>query len=702
MSIRGSILIRVQLVFLVLVIFASSILIALFNIQVIQGEKYQKLAENYGLKIIEVEPVRGSILSDDGSILAVTLPKYRIAIDPSIASDEVFERDIQGFSVRLANYLNQNPKDLEDEIKNARFSGRQYMLLSKKYISHDDYEVMKSWPLINKGRRRGGVIFEKKEQRFRPEPELARRTVGFTRINSMSQRTGKGLEVTFDKELMGEKGEALYQKIAGKGWIPVSNEDEVIIPATEGYDIQTTIDTDLQDYGTQILKDALVENEAAYGTLVLMEVETGHIKAMVNLGKNATSYGEIYNYAVGSQGVSEPGSTFKLISMLALLEQTSITPNDSIDATNDAAFRFYSDCVMRDATPYGYGVISVQQAFEKSSNIAISKMMFGAFNDNPQPFLEYLDKLNLREPLGFQMMGEGHPIVGTPEEGTWSGCSIPWMAIGYELKLSPLQVLAVYNAVANKGKMITPIIVKRMLHSMEVVKEFEAEVLNEKIATEENLTIIRDMLEGVVERGTAKNIKSDQYKIAGKTGTTQKLADGQYSKRYYTSFAGYFPAEEPKYSCIVVIDDPAGPNKYGGKTAAPVFRKMADKVFATRIKKPIHLVDSAKNDRFPVIRAGYLTDLKNIGNELQLPYSSNLEEGWIRSLAVNDSIKWVRNPVVSNRIPDVRGMTLKDALFLLENLGLEVRFSGNGRVQRQSLPPGANFKKGNTIYINLS
>jgi len=678
---------------------AAVILVKIVDIQWVNGEKWRTMAEENSLKYKQVEATRGNILSDNGSLLATSLPFYRVALDPSISSDEIFNSSIDTLSFLLADYFeDKTAEEYAFELKEARANNRRYKVLSRKMVKYHDKKVMEKWPIFKEGRLKGGVIFEKLERRFKPFESLGRRMIGFVREDSADEVRGVGLEFSFHKKLAGVDGEALYQRMPGGDWKPVNDESH--IRPENGLDIQTTIDIDIQDYATDVLENALYRNYANYGCVLIMEVETGEIKAMVNLSKNSSGqYVEDYNYAIGPQGTTEPGSTFKAVSMMALLEETNLSTNDTVN-TGDGEYVYYDDCAMRDAAYYGYGKIPVRTVFEKSSNIGISKLVFRYFREKPDKFLEYLKKFGIADPLGFQMMGEGKPFFNRPGTPGWSGCSLPWISIGYEIKLSPLHLLAFYNAIANDGKMVKPMIVKRIMKSHKLLEEYEPELISEKICSDKTLKVIQSLLEGVVQRGTAREIRTDRFKIAGKTGTTQKIRNGKYTKRYYTSFAGYFPADDPKYSCIVVIDDPKGNAQYGGEVCAPIFAEIADKMYVKGIHKslPDTLIDDGV---FPMIQAGNYEDLEKLCDEFGLKQLELNTSMWVRSELAGDTIQWWDNRMAEGTVPDVRGMTLRDALYVLENQGLKVRARGKGRVQKQSLRPGQSIRKGGVIYISL-
>jgi cell division protein FtsI (penicillin-binding protein 3) len=552
------------------------------------------------------------------------------------------------------------------------------------------------WPIFREGRMGGGVIFEKIDKRFRPFKFLAFRTIGYLNEDNY----GAGLEYSFNDVLAGKNGKALFQRMVGGNWKPIYDGTE--IRPEDGLDIVTTIDVNIQDVAESSLLKALKDHNADYGCVVVMNVKTGEIKAISNLTKNGNNYSEILNYAVSGQGLTEPGSTFKLVSMMALLENTNVKLTDSI-ATGNGRHRFF-DRVMVDHKHGGYGTITVQEAFEKSSNIAISILINEHFGIQPQKFIDFIKKIGLAQPLGFQMKGEGIPYIKSPSDKSWSGITLPWMSIGYELKLTPLQILTLYNAVANDGKMVLPMIVKYTKSADQIKKEYEPVILNDRICSNKTLKQIQSLLEGVVEEGTASNIRNSHYKIAGKTGTAQKIKEGGgYSRSYHTSFAGYFPADNPKYSSIVVIDNPKNNYQYGSDVAAPVFKTIADKIFSVdmELHKPSLVAALLDDGKFPVIPAGFHDDLNLVCDKLKIKSSSNQQEDWVRAKIENNEVTFIPQPLNQEMVPDVRGMLLRDALFLLENAGHVVEFKGTGRVTRQSQTPGTKIIKGSRISIEL-
>lgn len=696
MNFKSNILLRVRVAYLVALLFSFAIVYKIFEIQNLDGGKWKKKAENIGLEYRNVKATRGNIYSDNGSLLATSLPFYIVAMDPSLADDRVFNNGINELSERLARHFKDyDATHYKRKIIDARQSGREYILLNRKQINYQTKKQMSQWPIFEEGKMKGGVIFEKVDKRFRPFSYLGYRTIGT--INH-DNRGVVGLEYSFNKQLMGRNGKALYQKISGT-WKPVYDGTEV--KPKNGLDIVTTINVDLQDVAESALLRALTHNDADYGCVVVMEVETGEIKAISNLSKRSEGgYYENYNYAVGSQGSREPGSTFKLASMIALFEEANTSLYDSID-TGEGTMQFY-DQVMKDHKPGGYGMLSVQEVFEKSSNIGTAKLIEAEFASKPQTFIDYMTKLGLTKPLGFQLVGEGKPYIKSPTDSTWSGTTLAWMSHGYELTMTPLHTLALYNAVANDGKMIQPILVKKVTSADRTIETFETRVINKKICSQITLNKVREMLEGVVERGTAQNINDSYYQIAGKTGTAKHVKDGRYINNYYTSFAGYFPADNPKYSCIVVIDNPKKYRIYGSDVSAPVFKEIADKIYAldVELNDPFEGQEVVEGI-FPVIQAGEHEDLSMICNKIGISNHLQEEAEWVKAKINNNSIDWSSLDTKKSVVPDVRGMTLRDAIYLLENKKLKVSYTGTGRVKQQSVLPGTNADNANEINLTL-
>ncbi|MCE2733250.1 MAG: PASTA domain-containing protein [Flammeovirgaceae bacterium] len=695
MNIKKSILLRVRIAFLFVSLFAIAVVVKTGHVQFVEGEKWAAMGEKISFDYKTVKATRGNIYSDNGSLLATSLPFYKIAFDPTQPKDEVFKADVDSLAWHLYNFFqDKSERDYKEMLLDARAAGKQYVVLSRKKIDYQDKKRMMTWPIFREGRLKGGAIFEKIDERHRPFSNLSRRTIGF--VNEDDK--GAGLEYSFNKFLGGQDGYAYYQKIAGGAWKPVFDANNV--KAIDGFDLQTTLDINLQDVTETALHKAMVQHNADDGLVVVMEVATGEIKAISNLSSDGKgNFYERFNFATA--GLFEPGSTFKLVTMIALLEDSNVELQDSIDTGNGEAI-FYNKKV-RDHEEKGLGRITVQEAFEHSSNVAMAKLIDKQFGKKPEKFVDYIDRLRLSQPLGIQITGEPQPKIHRPGEKGWSGISLPWMAYGYGFEITPLHTLTLYNAVANEGKMIKPVFVKNISKADEVEEDFETEVLNDKICSKKTLTKLKLMLEGVVERGTAKNIKGTHYRIAGKTGTAQILDNGRYTQKYVTSFVGYFPAHQPKYSAIVLIKNPRGWQQYGNSVAAPVFKEIADNIYARDIAlhMPMEKKVIIEEGVLPLIKGGNQEELTMLCNELGIATHSQTEEEWVKSSRNGTSVNWKKAIAGKGLVPDVTGMTFRDALYLLEKSGLRVFYDGKGRVVTQSITPGARINQGDRIFLKL-
>ncbi|MFZ2904751.1 MAG: penicillin-binding protein [Cyclobacteriaceae bacterium] len=696
MNIKKSILIRVRVAFLFVMLFAIAVVVKTGHIQTIEGKKWAEMGEKISFDYKTVKATRGNIYSDNGSLLATSLPFYKVAFDATNPKDEVFRKGIDSLAFLLARfYKDKSSSDYKHMLQDAREDDRQYIILNRKQIDYQDKKMMSEWPIFREGRLGGGVIFEKVDLRYRPFSNLSKRTIGFVNENDK----GAGLEFSFNDQLNGQDGYAYYQKIAGGIWKPIFDANNV--KAVDGLDIQTTLDINLQDVAETALYNAMMEHNADDGLVMVMEVKTGEVKAISNLSSDGNgSFYEKFNFATA--GSFEPGSTFKLVTMIALLEDSEVELTDSID-TGNGEYKFYRN-IVRDHEEGGLGTITVRQAFEHSSNVAMAKLVDKNFGKRPQKFLDHVDHLKLNKPLNIQIAGEPMPKFKRPGERGWSGISLPWMAYGYGVEYTPLHTLALYNAVANNGKMIKPIFVTEIRKADEVKESFETETIVGKICSDKTLEKLKVMLEGVVQDGTAQNIKNSHYKIAGKTGTAQILENGKYTKKYITSFVGYFPAHAPKYTAMVLIKNPRGWYQYGSNVAAPVFKEIADNIFS----RDIDLHVSEEKERFseagvfPVIRAGNQEELTMLCNDLGVSNHTRTEEEWVRASKNGNAVDWKKNIMGKGLVPDVAGMTFRDAIYLLEKEGLKVFYEGKGRVASQSLTPGTRISKGSRIFIRLN
>lgn len=700
MNRKKAIVLRARLGFLGVCLVALAIVTRLCVVMFVQGPKWkaEMLKKNVQERVLR--PTRGNIYADNGSLLATSLPFYRVGFDPTVAEDSVFKPGIDSLAFLLSRHFrDKSAAEYRNRIVDARKAGEEFIYLNTARIDYQERKKMQHWPIFRNGKNKGGVIFEKVERRYMPFGHLAFRTVGFMNEGN----GGAGLEFTYNPELEGTKGKGIFRKIAGGHWKPVV---EISRPKS-GYDIQTTLDINIQDVAEASLEAALRKHRASYGCVVVMKVETGEIKAMANLGLTPSGqYAEKYNYAVAQR--TDPGSTFKVASYMALLEERFVKPTDKVDA-GDGSFKIM-DREMTDHHEGGYGVITVADALAKSSNIATSKLIMSCFGKRPQKYLEYLHRFGLDADLRFQLRGAAPPMVKTTSDPSWSGITLPWMSVGYEVLVSPLQILAFYNGIANKGQMLQPLLVKEIREGDNVVQRFATKVLVENMATDETLQTITDMMVGVVENGTASNIRNNDYKIAGKTGTAQKVINGRYTERYNTSFCGFFPADKPKYSCIVVIDEPRSGWSYGGDVAAPVFQEVAEKVNSLELDmhKPLFdEQDGSKNEpRFahdlPFIGSGNLPELHTLLNRFGVNnYAKGEVEDWVRARPINQAVQWQPLNIKQGRLPNLQGLTLRDALYLMENKGYHVAHFGQGRVYRQTPGPGAALSRGSTVSLLL-
>ncbi len=703
MAVRDEIIWRSGIVYFVIVLIAVALLVRIIILQYVQRDKWAAMGEKYVFKTDEVQANRGDILTYDGRLLASSVPYYSIYMDTRSTgmSDETWAKGISGLCLGLAQLLGErSAADWRTEITNAREKGDRYFLIKRK-VDYETLKKLKELPIFKEGQYKGGLVAHAESSRILPNSELAARTIGY--LNKGSEGTEVGIEGAFDKDLAGKNGLMVKQRLTGGDWIPVDDVNSV--EARDGNDVITTIDIDLQDVATTALLTQLRKHNAHHGCAILMNVETGDIKAIANLELGGDGdYHETYNYAIGES--TEPGSTFKLPSLMAAIEDGVIDTGDIVD-TGNGSVKFYNK-IIRDTKEEGYGKLTVKQIFEKSSNVGTSKLIYEHYKDNPKEFVNRLYAMKLNEKLNLQIKGEGEPLIRYPGDKFWSGLSLPMMSHGYEVQLTPLQILTFYNAVANNGRMMRPRLVTEIRRNGHVIKNFETEVIINSIASRSTIRKAKKMLEGVVERGTAANLKDADYKIAGKTGTAQ-IAKEKYGYKsgarisYQASFVGYFPAENPLYSCIVVVNAPSNSVYYGNLVAGPIFKEISDKVYSTSFFK-----DYTNNDNdektlpAPDAGNGYRGDISTVLRDLRIRYKRTSDDNWVATRESGDTIRLVGVNPQQGLVPDVRGMTLRDAIYLLENSGLSVRFSGKGRVRKQSPEHGARIYEGSIVSLDLN
>lgn len=691
---------RVSWLYLIMVFAATFILGKIAYIQFVEGEYWKERQRVATLRYETIDAIRGNICADDGSFLATSIPNYEIRMDLSstVVNDDVFNRGIDSLAMGLARIFGDRDRATYARVlRNARQQQLRYYLV-KRNVSYEQLQQARRLPIFRLGRGRGGLIVVEGSRREMPYRTMAARTIGYER-----QGVYVGLEGSFREYLEGRQGKRLMQRGPAGHWFPINDEEE--ITPVNGFDLITTININLQDIVENALLRQLRTSDADFGTAILMEVKTGKIKAISNLTKTPLGrYEETFNYAIAE--TAEPGSTFKLASMMALLEDGKLDFEREINTGTGT--KQFANRIMRDVKQGGHGVITEKAVFEHSSNVGTSMMIYDAYNKNPQRFIDRLRSFGLGYTLDLEIAGEGRPILNGPGSSTWSAVSLPWMSIGYEVALTPLQVLAFYNAVANNGRLMKPIFVEEIRQTGRTIKRFHPQIIKRSIASQQTIEKATELLVGVVENGTAKSIRSNLYSIAGKTGTAQvanqregyRSPDGRRS--YRSSFVGFFPANNPQYSCIVVVHNPKGAGYTGGVVAAPVFKEIADKVFATHIEpletKPTEILIAS----VPIVRQGAVEDLREIYRVFDKKLIENSQSPWAVTRVNGDTIKLNQKELIENLVPDVTGMSLRDAIYLLENSGLKVSFSGRGIVRRQSLQPGTRIAQGSHISIALN
>ncbi|MFI8378607.1 penicillin-binding protein [Leeuwenhoekiella sp. NPDC079379] len=657
-----NILNRMYLVAGAMFLFAFFVAFKLINIQVSEGDKYKALAEARTERMFTIPANRGNLYAGDGSLLATSVPKYDIRFDALAPTQTDFEANVQDLAKGLSAELGKPVEHYISALRKARVNKNRYLLLARN-LGYSKYLAVKKLPLFNKGPYKGGIITEQRTVREHPLDKIAERTIGYDRLTEYGRYSEAGLEGAFGTYLRGKEGKRLKQRIAKGQWKPIG--DDNIVEPQDGYDVISTIDVNIQDIAHHALLESLEKFQADHGCVVVMETKTGEVKAISNLGRMEDGgYYEDRNYAVYES--AEPGSTFKLMSMVAALEDKVIDSSDVVD-TENGRVKFYNRTVY-DSHWGGYGKISAAKAFELSSNTAFAKMINENYKDDPKRFLKRLYNMGLNDKIGLEIKGEGSPRFPYPGDANWYGTTLPWMAFGYGVSLTPLQTLTFYNAIANNGEMVKPRFIKEIKKWDVSVEKFEKQVINPAICSQTTINKVKDMMLHVVERGTASNIYSKDFSMAGKTGTCQTeywLEEG----KYIASFAGYFPAENPEYSCIVVIHKPKKSlGYYGNIVSAPVFKKIAQKIYSdTPIIDEVKLAD---------------TNTKPVVSDYEGYYKMSQNR--------------------AQTIPNVKGMSGMDAVSILENLGLQVEYRGNGKVREQSLKAGQKLSKNQKIILQLS
>lgn len=712
MEIKRDILWRVYLCFLGIVVFSIIILGKVFYIQQVQGKFWKDEAKKQQQRFIEIEADRGTIYSEDGNMLSTSIPFFDIYVDFGAdglreKNGKRFKENLDSLAISLSVFFgDKSTISYKKELQNQYRKNNRYYLL-KRNISFEQYKALRKFPLVRLGKNKSGFIAEVKNKRLNPYGLLANRTIGLSRefIDSEGKikNLNVGLENTYDSILKGESGKKLVRYIAGGVYVPVEGYE---IEPEQGKDVVTTLNVNIQDIAETALLKMMNENECEHGTCIVMEVKTGQIKAIANLGRNEKGeYWEDLNYAIRA---SEPGSTFKLATMLALLEDNYAKLNSRVNL--EKGIWKVSRRTVYDSERHNKTDVSLKQAFEYSSNVGMAKMVWMNYSKDPMKYISHLRRLRLHQHSGIDLVGETNPIIKTPKSKTWSATSLPWMSFGYEVLVSPLQTLMLYNAVANEGKMMKPYLVNEIKQGGITVKKNQPQILEESICSEATLNQLKECLSGVCNEEGATGyllFKNSPYKVAGKTGTAL-VANGKrgYADHIYqSSFAGYFPVNDPKYSIIVVIKNkPFAKKFYGASVAGPVFKEVADKLYALQTEKERNSEPfMAIPDSSSFYYAGLGSDLKSIMDRIGIPFMDSAGKTDYNSISDVDYRPVMKSrQLVNSNMPDVKGMGLKDVLFLLENRDIKVSAKGKGKVVAQSVTPGTPLSKGQTVTIELN
>ena len=710
MEIRKAILTRFGLVYAIIALFCAYIVIRVFIIQ--HTPRWDIEAKKMEIKEFSISGRRGDICAADGSPLATSIPYYELRMDmgaPGLAKE--FYGKVESLAGCLSRFFRDKSAGMyRAELKRAYSQQKHFFLINPRKVSYAELQVIKKFPILRRGRNKGGLMPEQSDERVYPSGNLASRTLGKLTKEIPEGSTGNagafGLEQSFEKELKGEEGIAVKQNMSGR-WFIISKDDP-----EDGKNIITTLDVKMQDQVTYALKLQMEKSRAQYGTAILMEVKSGDIKAIANFGQNKKGelIGGYQNYAIGNAGCSEPGSTFKLASLMAAIEDDKIDTATLVETGN--GIWKYKDREIKDSDykKGGHGKITAKHVFELSSNIGVAKLILQSYSGHEKDFISRVRKLGMFEKLDLGIQGEAKPYINQPGDNTWSGISLAQLSYGYELKVTPLQTLTFYNAVANGGCMMKPRLVKGITENGNVREKIGTQKLKWSICSARTLRMAHSMLEGVITNGTAKVLETKAYKIAGKSGTAQVAnnKDGYTKggqKIYQSSFVGYFPADDPKYSCIVVINDPKGGDYYGSSVAGPVFRQISDYVYAYELglNEDVNLPRAKIENDIPGITAGRKKDIAKVLNELDILNGFAFTKSeWVEAKPDEDGLELSNREIKKGLVPNVRGMGATDAVYLLENNGLRVSVHGRGKVKSQSVKAGTRIQRGQSIVLVLS
>lgn len=703
MDVKRDILWRVYLSYVLVILVCVLILGKAFYIQQVQGKYWRGLSDSLHQRIVDIPAARGTIYSEDGQMLSTNIPQFDIYIDFRVKplhekNGKMFRENIDSLSLALAGLFKDQPAENYKDALTKAFEMREPNYELRKKISYPQYLLLAKFPLFKLGRYKSGMIAQEKNIRLNPYENIGYRTIGLAR-----DQNKVGLELSYDTVLNGRNGRQLVRAIAGGVTVPVEEGAFEIEPET-GKDIVSTLDVFIQEVTENALMKMMIKNEAQNGVAMVMEVKTGKIKAIANLGKISEGvYRENLNYAITP---TEPGSTFKLVTLLSALEDGKVNLNSIVDLEG-GTWRVANQTVY-DSEKHGKHQATVLEAFEESSNVGMAKIAIQHYNNNVDVYFKHLTKLRLDSTSGLDLIGEQQPRIVKPGSRFWGPTTLPWMAFGYNIEISPIQTLNLYNAIANNGVMMKPYLVNSIQEEGKLIKQFLPKVYNAQLCKPTTIRDLRIALEGVCTNGTAKKLFANSlYKVAGKTGTAL-VANGNkgYSdKIYQSSFAGYFPADNPQYTIVVIIKNkPHAANFYGGSVAGPVFKEISDRLYSTYIQNKLNITPVVQLKDSQVFNYSLSKmSLKTIAKQLALNYQdSSSNNDWVTMQGTGSKLKAAQQVISDTTMPNITGMKLQDALWLCEKRGLIVSCIGRGKVVKQSIVQGSYIQKGQQIQLELN
>ena len=711
LDVKRDILWRVYISFIGIVVLSVCVFARALYIQRFEGNHWRSMSDSLHQRYIPLTAERGTIYSEAGEMLSTSVPTFDIYIDFYAEGlrdkkGKRFFENIDSLSAALAGHFNdKTAAQYKNELLAAYKKPNNRHWLLKKKLAFEDYKALRDFPLIKLGRNKSGVIVETDSKRLTPFKLLANRTIGLSRQYVSADRKTKsqnvGLEKSYDTVLNGRDGQKLVRFIAGGTAIPIEGSET---DPVNGQDIFTTLDVNIQDITETALMKMMLQSKGPYGTAIVMETATGEIKAMANLGRQKDgSYYEDDNYALRA---TEPGSTIKLATLLSVLDKGSSKPTDMVEI-GGAGRAKVGNKMVTDAERSPKPFLTVQECFAHSSNIGMSKLALKAFGENPIGLKEYLHKYRLDVKSPIDLTDVPKPTMAPLDQKGSAQGNMLWMSFGYGIQVSPLQILTLYNAIANNGRMMKPFLVSNIQSNGIIRRKFDPVVISENICKPSVVADARKAMEMVVTEGTArKAMKGLPFAVAGKTGTAHvsdgkiKYADGVYQ----ATFVGYFPADKPQYTCIVVIrTNPHDPVHYGGSLGAPVFREIATKLYPQYVEQKNATQYAVVIDSSNYFYAGLSSDIRKVFADLKMRYQDSVQQNkWGMVYASNYQALIKTNTVNQQLMPNVKGMGLKDAVYLLENMGVKVKISGKGKVSGQSIAPGTALAKGLTVILDLS